>query len=183
MKKIPDETYLGQKFGRWTVLDVIRNGPRDTRAKFVCKCACGSVKEVLIDNAVSGKSTGCRKCSGMAGSKNPRWGGTKNVPFSFFSIMKKSASARDYDVDVTIDDIQELWDSSSGCCALSGVPITLSTKKMGCTASIDRIDSSRGYTKDNIQFVHKHVNLMKNHFDQAYFIEMCRKIAACMPAS
>ena len=41
---------------------------------------------------------------------------------------------------------------------------------------IDRIDSSKGYVKGNVQWVHKNVNLMKGKFDQEYFIEMCKKI-------
>ncbi len=45
------------------------------------------------------------------------------------------------------------------------------------TASLDRIDSSKGYTKDNIQWVHKHVNLMKHKFDQKYFVDICKLIA------
>ena len=44
------------------------------------------------------------------------------------------------------------------------------------TASVDRIDPKRGYEEDNLQFVHKDVNLMKNRFDEPYFIEMCKLI-------
>jgi hypothetical protein len=44
------------------------------------------------------------------------------------------------------------------------------------TASLDRIDSSRGYTADNIQWVHKHVNLMKRSFNEEYFINTCKQI-------
>jgi len=29
---------------------------------------------------------------------------------------------------------------------------------------------------NNIQLVHKDVNLMKNHFNQDYFLEICEKI-------
>lgn len=44
------------------------------------------------------------------------------------------------------------------------------------TASLDRIDSNIGYIKDNVQWVHKHVNQMKWNFDEDYFIDLCRKI-------
>ncbi len=47
----------------------------------------------------------------------------------------------------------------------------------GVSASIDRIDSSKEYTIDNVQLVHKDVNLMKNHFNQDYFINMCKMIS------
>jgi len=45
------------------------------------------------------------------------------------------------------------------------------------TASVDRIDSNKGYIKGNVQFVHKDINLMKNVLNIEYFIEMCKKIA------
>jgi len=44
------------------------------------------------------------------------------------------------------------------------------------TASLDRIDSTKNYTIDNIQWVHKDVNKMKMDFSQEYFIEMCRLV-------
>ena len=37
--------------------------------------------------------------------------------------------------------------------------------------SLDRIDSSKGYEENNVQWVHKDINLMKNKYDNKYFIE------------
>ena len=48
----------GQKFGRWTVL---REG---NKQNWVCMCDCGDEKEIFIGSLRSGKSKGCRKCSG-----------------------------------------------------------------------------------------------------------------------
>ncbi len=45
------------------------------------------------------------------------------------------------------------------------------------TASLDRIDSSRGYTLDNIQWVHKDLNKMKTNYPNDYFIKMCKYVA------
>lgn len=44
------------------------------------------------------------------------------------------------------------------------------------TASLDRIDSTKGYTLDNIQWVHKHINVMKMDLDQEYFIKLCKLV-------
>lgn len=57
-------------------------------------------------------------------------------------------------------------------CALTGAPLVV-----GENASVDRIDSSRGYELGNIQWVTKEVNRMKIDFDQKLFIELCRKVA------
>lgn len=45
------------------------------------------------------------------------------------------------------------------------------------TASLDRIDSSRGYEIDNIQWVHKDVNKMKMGLSQNEFIDICKIIS------
>lgn len=50
------------------------------------------------------------------------------------------------------------------------------TKKES-NASIDRIDSNLGYVRNNIQWVLKDINKMKNDFDQSHFIELCSKVS------
>lgn len=72
-------------------------------------------------------------------------------------------------------------------CALSGVPIVLAQsdkafKGLVGTASLDRIDSARGYHHDNVQWVHKHINRMKGPLPDPDFIEYCRHVALRWPA-
>ena len=58
------------------------------------------------------------------------------------------------------------------------MPISFPTKSTGIrTASLDRIDSSKGYVPGNIQWVHKDVNWMKGSFTQEYFVNICKKIS------
>ena len=45
------------------------------------------------------------------------------------------------------------------------------------SCTIDRIDSSKGYIKGNIQLVTWEVNSIKRHFDNNDFIELCKKVA------
>ena len=44
-------------------------------------------------------------------------------------------------------------------------------------ASLDRIDSSKGYTPNNIQFTTWICNQAKNNLDEVDFIEMCKDVA------
>ena len=46
------------------------------------------------------------------------------------------------------------------------------------TASLDRIDSSKGYTIDNVQWVHKKVNMMKKDMSDSEFIAWCNEISS-----
>ena len=65
---------------------------------------------------------------------------------------------------MTIDyDRQYLYDfcSNNNKCAISNIPIVWKPNKIN-TGSIDRIDSSKPYSKDNIQVVCKYVNYLKS---------------------
>jgi len=64
-------------------------------------------------------------------------------------------------------------------CALSGLPLVFGANhgKIEGTASLDRIDSSKGYTIDNVQWVHKIVNLMKQDSSDEEFVKMCRIVS------
>ena len=84
-----------------------------------------------------------------------------------------------------LEDIYEMWVKQDKKCKLSGLDINfknINTKKtrhrfdLVCTASLDRIDSKKGYTLDNIQLVHKDINMMKKEYNQKYFIEMCKLV-------
>jgi hypothetical protein len=61
-------------------------------------------------------------------------------------------------------------------CAISGVLIVL-TPKSSRTASLDRIDSAKGYTTDNIQWVHKTINIIKWNLSCDQFIKWCKIVA------
>lgn len=82
--------------------------------------------------------------------------------------------------DIVIEDVWNQYEQQGGICALSGEVLYLKqgyrTDSNKTTASLDRIDSSKGYIIDNIQWVHKEVNAMKQNLNQNYFIELCRKV-------
>ena len=61
-------------------------------------------------------------------------------------------------------------------CALSGEELSFGVGRMRGTASLDRIDSSKGYVKGNVQWVHKDVNFMKRTLNQQTFVNWCKKI-------
>lgn len=64
-------------------------------------------------------------------------------------------------------------------CALSGVELTCQLQKgtmYWTNASIDRIDSSKGYTPDNIRFVCAVVNKMRLDNDDETFLWWCNQL-------
>ena len=73
----------------------------------------------------------------------------------------------------------ELFEKQNRKCALSGLLLNFPKDRNthGGTASLDRIDSNGNYTLDNVQWVHKDINRLKNSFDQDYFINLCKLVS------
>ena len=89
------------------------------------------------------------------------------------------AAQKVYELEITMEQAWSLFKEQDGKCALSGVSIQFPKNRdqYGGTASLDRIDSKKGYILGNVQWVHKDINSMKNVFEQSYFIELCQKVA------
>lgn len=93
-----------------------------------------------------------------------------------------SANIRDISFEVTKEYIYELYLNQNKRCALCGIEISLpkSYFEISCgnfTASLDRIDSSKGYIEGNLQWVHKKINIMKQAMPDNEFIIWCKMIA------
>lgn len=70
---------------------------------------------------------------------------------------------------MTFDDVLALWDRSAGACEVSGIRFSLERdggRKRRWAPSIDRIDNTRGYTRDNCRLVCVAVNLALNEFGE-----------------
>lgn len=166
---------IGDVFGQWTVIgNFLGNG------SFIeCICSCGTIRKLRAYELLDGTKTQCRKCS--VRDKSANWKGVGKIPHSTFTIIKLRAEARNKKFDVTIEYLSELFDIQNGKCALSGLPISFGVEGKNLsnaigTASLDRIDSSLGYIKGNVQWVHKHINSMKNAYTTEYFIQLCKEV-------
>lgn len=155
-------------------------------AKFELACpSCGKSREFQTKSAMNQaerKGTSCYSCRTAAnnkkrigtktGAKNPAWKGYKDVPGKVLSKLKRDAETRGIDFQITIEDIQEKYEQQDMRCALTGIPVLF-----GMNASVDRIDSEKDYTKDNIQIVLNVVNIMKRDIPEDLFIMLCKAVA------
>jgi len=57
MRKAHDLT--GQRFGRWTVIEIDDTPRKSRQCYWVCKCDCGRIKSVRADGLVGGTSRSC----------------------------------------------------------------------------------------------------------------------------
>lgn len=100
-----------------------------------------------------------------------------------YLVLKANARAKKKGLEgnITKKDIEDLIIKQDNCCAYSGISFDSKpkekSKKNFVAMSIDRIDSSRGYTIDNIQLVCVAANLMKNELSEYQFLWIVRKIA------
>lgn len=155
-------------------------------AKFNLPCpSCGKDREfnskAAMQNAAD-KETTCYSCRTIrnnqkrkgtkAGADNPAWTGYKDVPGKVLSRLRNGAIQRGLSFEITLEDIQDIYEQQNKVCAFTGLSITF-----GKDASVDRIDSRYGYSKDNIQIVHKVLNLLKRDTPNEEFIEWCCLVA------
>ena len=187
MKKVD---LTGKRFGKLTVIS-IAGGSRNGSKLWECLCDCGNKKLVTtrhlnrngVKNSVV-RSCGCLNTNTMIGNKNPHYKGYGVISGSYINRhIKKSAKRRSVNgktIEVSIDAkyLNELWDKQKGRCAYTKEKLTLPIKwdDKDYTASVDRIDSLKGYIPGNVQFVLRSINIMKNQFTHAYFINMCEKV-------
>jgi hypothetical protein len=94
----------------------------------------------------------------------------------FLRHAKESSARRKQVFELEVKDIVECWDKQLQICAYSGKKMTLENAKTN-TVSIERIDSSIGYTKENTILICHAVNRMKSNFDLSEFVSFCNDIS------
>lgn len=165
-------------------------GSRNGSKLWECKCDCGNTKLVTTRHLNRKNHTvtscGCNNVNSprKQPSDHPFFKGYGVISGTFFGRhVTKSAKRRSKkgrDIEVTIDSkyLDELWHSQKGRCAYTNQKLTLPKKHndRDYTASVDRIDSTKGYIEGNVQFVCRAVNLMKNQFTHSFFLDMCKKV-------
>ena len=112
------------------------------------------------------KSCGCRKTKYLRGS------GCGDIAWQFYRRIKKGALDRGIPFEVTIEEIWDTYLKQDSKCAITGLPIKFVTDyniQVSQTCSVDRIDSRGSYTKDNIQIIHKRINIMKGNMSMEEF--------------
>lgn len=94
----------------------------------------------------------------------------------FLQNAKKSAAKRQQVFALNVDDIVKYWEEQRGFCAYSGRQMTLAAGDLA-TVSIERINSTVGYTPENTILVCQAINRMKSDFGFDDFYALCRDVA------
>lgn len=188
---------LGTQYGEFTVISEEIELTNDNKVKFKVKCSCGKEQTVRAYFLETGRQTTCKECisrknyniakeSGKkVGFIKPTHEGIGNFTKTTYSYIKNCAARRNifWSEELTIEYLWKLLQKQEFKCIYTGLPIQLTEKRKmsnvdfsDMTASLDRIDSSKEYTKDNIQWVHKNINFMKNNFTEEEFLNLCKLV-------
>lgn len=163
--------------------------------RVICEhCGCEfekTVSEIKRSNENGRKHFCSRTCVGKHSGKwyNPK-GNYYNVSkhcgnvrdkYTKFRYHFRNIKKRDRDVDINMDDMLEIWESQNGICPFTGIKLILNSynkivDSVLFAASLDRINSSKGYVKGNIRWVSRGINLMKSNKSDEEVWEMCRMI-------
>lgn len=177
---------IGKKYGLLTILSLKTQGARQ-RKYAECICDCGNHKTVRIDGLKYGSAVSCgchaRNRYGMRGNKNPSYAGVGEIYSSHYSQMKRDAIKRNKEWALTKEYIWNLYIIQDRKCALTGLPIKFGRYRIHheTTASLDRIDSAKGYIEGNVQWVMKDINMLKGILDDEYLIKLANLIALRHP--
>jgi hypothetical protein len=150
---------------------------------------CGSCGTLLVANREyfyqrkdGYLSSECRTCFRQRSSRNQKaryYAGGVDYHLAYITRNTRQRAKKggiEYDIDAEF--IRTLLEAQEGCCAISRVQLTFAKGEghIPTNASIDRIDSRKGYTKGNVQLVTCQVNTMKSNLSTTQLAEWCQLI-------
>ena len=181
--KQPLHDLTGQTFGYLRV-DKMAQTKKSIRGTWrpICTCLlCGKIEVDVDPSAIKrGRTTscGCRRdqYDKIRGSNSVQFKGYGDLSGKTWGTIKSRSKKRNIKFEISIEQAWNLFEYQKGKCALTGLSINLIGNKR-VTASLDRIDSSKGYIISNIQWVLAAVNIMKNTYPLDVFVNICRKVS------
>lgn len=160
----------GNRFGKWTVIE--RGNNRGNVATWLCRCECGTEREVpgtrLRKN--TSKSCGCQHYQKLAY-------GEAAFNRLFLSYQRNAKSdGRNWSLSE-----ETFRDLTSRPCYYCGIPPFQYTERKDTNGyylynGLDRVDNGGGYSKDNVVSCCFVCNRAKHSLTQAEFLEWLRRV-------
>lgn len=111
-----------------------------------------------------------------SGPSHAQFKGVGEIGGDFWLALLRGANGgkrrRILDFNLTKRYLWTLFRRQNRVCAYTGLALILHPRSER-TASVDRIDSTKGYIKGNVQWVHKDINMMKGSLSHERFMELC----------
>lgn len=102
-------------------------------------------------------------------------------PYKYlFSTIRRRAKVKKLKFDLTKEYLKELMYNQNNKCVVTNIPIkVIKQNEVGTladTASLDRIDNSKGYEKGNVRFTCLGINYMRNRRSNDELVDLLSKI-------
>ena len=175
--KVLNDTSVGKKFNRLTVISVISKPIGITSINkaryFECICECGNYTTIKKHDVINGKTKSC-------GCFQKEWALLEGDEAPFREVInryKQTARIKNLEFDLSKEIFRKLFNSN--CYYCGGEPSNVKTSWTGITFiynGIDRIDSSKGYVKNNVVSCCKICNYAKRDMSQLEFMEWINRI-------
>lgn len=93
------------------------------------------------------------------------------------SALKLGAKRRNLEFLITYQDLQEMWDKQKGLCYYTGIPMNFTySLSLPKQMSLDRKDSSEGYTLNNCVLCCQFINYAKHDYKMEDFLSFLKEL-------
>ena len=132
------------------------------RKNFCCRsCSCTYRCNLYKDTPTEAQLQAQQNIKNYCQNHKDEW-----TPFRY---SFRNAKKRFKEFNLTLEDLKQIWEQQNGICPYTGLKLYLPTwnkkgscEQLWCRASLDRIDSSKGYVVGNVQFISTPINFMKS---------------------
>jgi hypothetical protein len=186
---------IGKTFNHLTILEVFPND------KVKCQCTCGTLKLFNWRDIRRGRTKGCgcrRNTPELRALAKERAidlqkkgilkrgyvGKDAKCPFKY--ILRTLNKPNRKPCNLKIEHLKKIWEESGGVCSYTKIKLILPIGSANPNpaisykmASIDRIDSSKGYELGNIQYVSRNINYAKGiltHQQMLDFMNLIKEV-------
>jgi len=106
-----------------------------------------------------------------------------NQKGSLFSYTLRNVRKRFKEFDLDLKYLEDLWELQKGICPYTKIKLILPKYTNSITdpthrASLDRMDSSKGYIKGNVQFISTSINYMKSTMSHQQTLDFLQLITS-----
>lgn len=165
----PQLNLINKQFGDFKVIKKTHIFDRQ-HLNWECECKNGHKRIIRKEIIDKNNNLICQQCKKI--NEIPQ----KNLDYVIKYMVDKNKLNKYLDVNLTSEYLIKLIEKQEYKCKLSKIDIILRegvSQINTPTASLDRIDSSKGYEVGNLQWLHKDINVMKWHFPLNRFVYYC----------
>jgi|694.fasta_scaffold08789_13 hypothetical protein len=148
----------------------LKNG----RTEFYCNLSCSGKNKNNIEHLKNFKDNfkNIRYIKQTDEYSNFRW---------YMKVIRKSSKRKNQKHNVNCQYLKDLWEKQNGICPFTHKKLDLRTHskdslKNPYSASIDRIDNTKGYIEGNIRFVALIYNYARNTFSDDEVMDFCKNV-------